>query len=348
MAKDNKTEKATPKRIKKARQDGNVARSKEMTNLFSTLVIAGLLYFFGHLFVENTVTGFRMLLEEKASLAGLSHYAYTYVGLLVRVLWPVMAMVLVLGIVNYLAQVGFLFTTKAIKPDWKRMNPANYFKRVFSLKGIVEITKSLLIIGLLTYVAYVGFRDHLDTLISYTGQNWLYSLQQIIALFKNEFLALLLILAAIGLLDYIYQKYEYKKGLRMSKQEIKDEFKNTEGRPEVKQRQRSIARGLLQGAITKKMADATFVVNNPTHLSVVMRYDKTRDHAPFLLAKGEDELALFIRQVAEAEGVPMITNRSVARTIYFTMNPDEYINEELYAAVIEIMKELMDQGELSL
>ncbi|EAE0904498.1 flagellar type III secretion system protein FlhB [Listeria monocytogenes] len=346
MAKDNKTEKATPRRIKKARNEGNVAKSKELNNAFSLLIVAGLLYFFGEMLIKNTIQAFVALLKQPPKLANMESYSLFYLMEFGKVLMPIMVMVVIFGLMNYGVQVGILFSAKAVKPQFKRLNPANYFKRVFSVKGIVEVVKALLLITLLSYVAYIGFRDHLDTLISYTGQNWLYSLGQIFALFKNEFLALFLVIAVIGLLDFFYQRYDYKKGLRMSKQEIKDEMKDSEGRPEVKQRQRSIARGLLQGSITKKMADATFVVNNPTHISVVMRYDKTKDHAPKLLVKGEDELALFIRQVADTDGVPMITNRQLARSIYYTTNPDEYIQEDLYKDVIEVMKELMDADKI--
>ncbi|EFI83022.1 flagellar type III secretion system protein FlhB [Listeria grayi] len=347
MAKDNKTEKPTPRRIKKAREEGNVAKSKELNNAFSLLIVAGMIFFFGKWWIGNMVTAFKALLEQPPTLGNASSYSLFFILQFGKVLLPVMVMVLVIGILNYAVQVGFLFSAKSIKPQFKRLNPANYFKRVFSVKGIVEVVKALLLITLLSAVAYKGFQSHLQTLISFTGQNWLYSLRQILQLFKNEFLALFLIIVVIGLLDFLYQRYEYKKGLRMSKQDIKEEMKDSEGRPEVKQRQRSIARGLLQGAITKKMLDATFVVNNPTHISVVMRYDKGKDHAPKLLAKGEDELALFIRQIAETDGIPMITNRQVARMIYYSTNEEEYIQEDLYAAVIEIMKELMDKEQLS-
>ncbi|MGG2066225.1 flagellar type III secretion system protein FlhB [Bacillus sp. S14(2024)] len=346
MAKDNKTEKATPQKIKKAREEGNVARSKDLNNLFSVLVLAAVIYFFGDRVGYDIANSVAELLDKISKNTDMAEYFYSMGILLLKISAPVLVLVYAFHILNYMAQVGFLFSAKIIKPKASRINPKSYFTRLFSRRSIVDILKSLFYMILLGYVAYIIFKRNLEKIVSMIGFNWSASLAEIIREMKYVFLAILIILVVVSIIDFIYQKWEHAQDLKMKKEEVKQEHKDNEGDPEVKGKRKSFMHAILQGAITKKMDGATFIVNNPTHISVALRYDKLVDAAPIVVAKGEDELALYMRTLAREQDIPMVENRPLARSLYYQVEEDEAIPEDLYVAVIEVMRYLIQTKQI--
>ncbi|WP_439875637.1 flagellar type III secretion system protein FlhB [Bacillus mycoides] len=346
MAKDNKTEKATPQKRKKSREEGNIARSKDLNNLFSILVLAVVVYFFGDWLGYEIANSVAVLFDQIGKNTDSTEYFYLMGILLLKVSAPILILVYAFHLFNYMIQVGFLFSTKVIKPKASRINPKNYFTRLFSRKSLVDILKSLFYMGFIGYVAYVLFKKNLEKIVSMIGFNWTASLTEIIRQIKFIFLAILIILIVLSIIDFIYQKWEYEQDIKMKKEEVKREHKDNEGDPQVKGKRKNFMQAILQGTIAKKMDGATFIVNNPTHISVVLRYNKQVDAAPIVVAKGEDELALYIRTLAREQEIPMVENRPLARSLYYQVEEDETIPEDLYVAVIEVMRYLIQTNEL--
>lgn len=346
MAKDNKTEKATPQKRKKAREEGNVARSKDLNNLFSILVLAAVIYFLGDIIGAEIANSVAILFDQIGKNTNPTEFFYLMGMQLLKISAPILVLVYVFHFGNYMLQVGFLFSAKVIKPKASRINPKSYFTRLFGRRSIVDITKSLLYMVLIGYIAYVIFRRNLETLVSMIGLNWSATLVEVMDQLKVIFLVILVLLIVTSIADFLYQKWEYEQDLMMKKEEVKREHKDNEGDPEVKGKRKHFMHAILQGTIAKKMDGATFVVNNPTHISVVLRYNKEIDDAPIVVAKGEDELALYIRSLAREQEIPMVENRPLARSLYYQVEEDDVIPEDLYVAVIEVMRYLIQTKQI--
>lgn len=348
MAKDNKTEKATPQKRKKAREEGNVAKSKDLNTLFSMLVLAVIVYFFSDTVAVKIGGSVNELLDAITGSLDAKPFFLLMGSLLLKIMVPVILLVYLFQIVNYILQVRFLFSAKIIKPKPSRINPKNYFTRLFSRKSLVDIVKSLVYVGLFGYVAYFVLQRNLGDMVSMVGMSWSFSVHKVFSEMKVVFFALLILTLVVSVTDFIYQKWEHEQDLKMKKEEIKQEHKDAEGSAEVKQKRKSFMYTILQSAATKKMEDATFVINNPTHICVALRYQKHIDSAPVVVAKGEEELALYMRTLAKENKIPMVENKPLARSLYFTVNEGDIIPEDLYVAVIEVMRYLIQTKQIDM
>ncbi|MFX3622706.1 MAG: flagellar biosynthesis protein FlhB [Ectobacillus sp.] len=348
MAKDNKTEKATPQKRKKAREEGNVAKSKDLNTFFSLLVLAVVVYMFSDVVAVQIGKSFNKLLDSIDGSAEATPFLLLMGSLLLQIMVPIIVLVYVFQMINYVFQVRFLFSPKIIKPKASRINPKNYFTRLFSRKSFIDIFKSILYVGLFGYVAYIVLKRNIGHLVAMVGMNWNVTASKIFTELKIVFFAILILTLVLSVADFIYQKWEYEQDLKMKKEEVKQEHKDNEGSPEVKQRQKSIMYAIIQGAVGKKMEDATFIINNPTHISVALRYRKHIDAAPVLVAKGEEELALYMRTLARERDIPMVENKPLARSLYFNVEEGDIIPEDLYAAVIEVMRYLIQTKQIEI
>ncbi len=336
-----RTEQATPKRREEAREKGRSAKSREITSV--AILFAALIYFY---------FGTQGLLEKLMAILGsLFHssgrtlismdtiYPFS-IALMLKtflILAPVLAILFLVSISANLVQVGFLYSPTALGPDLSKIDPIKGFKRLFSLTSLVELVKSIfkmLIIGLVPYLIIKGEVANFFLLSEQTVS------QIMIYLGKITFKILFstgLVLLVLAILDYAYQRWEYEKGLRMTKQEIKDELKNTEGDPTTKARirrlQREIARKRMMAAVPK----ADVVVTNPTHLAVALKYDRDVDIAPRVVAKGAGYIAEKIKSIAQENGLPLVENKSLAQLLYKIVNIGDLIPENLYRAVAEIL-----------
>ncbi|MFD3445984.1 flagellar biosynthesis protein FlhB [Microbacteriaceae bacterium 4G12] len=348
MAKDNKTEKATPQKRKKAREEGNIAKSKDLNTVFSLLALAAVIYFWSDGIGYEIANAVNTLLDAIDGSTDIKPFLLLLGSLSIKILAPIIILVYVFQIVNYLVQVQFLFSTKVIKPKPSRLNPKNYFSRLFSRRGLIDIAKSLLYVVIFGYISYLVLKNSLPEFVGIIGGNWSSTLSKVFRDLKFLFLAILIASIFLSVIDFLYQKWEHAQDLKMKKEEVKQEHKDNEGSPEVKQRQKSIMYAIMQGAVAKKMEDATFIINNPTHISVALRYRKYYDAAPIVVAKGEDELAVYMRKLARESKIPMVENKPLARSIYFNVNEEEVIPEDLYVAVIEVMRYLIQTKQIEL
>lgn len=255
-----------------------------------------------------------------------------------KVVFPFVGILVIVGVVAGLLQTQFLVTTKTLIPNLEVLNPMQGLTRMFSLRTVVELLKSLAKLGLIGYIAY---RDFIATVPSFpnlieqgvrAGTEFI-ATRSIAALQSIGFGLLVL-----GLLDYGYQYWEFRKSLRMSKQEVKQEFREQEGSPELKQRQRQRAREMaLRRKALKDVPLADVVVTNPTHYAVAIKYDPTQGSAPKVLAKGTDLLAQQMKKIAAENDVPTVENRSLARSLYATVEVGQQVPPELYQAVAEVL-----------
>ena len=234
-------------------------------------------------------------------------------------------------------QVGWKVSSKPMQPKLDRFNPVNGFKRIISKDSIFELFKSILKIGLIIYVAYTSIKDEVnDIFILYDMP-----LDQAISLcgdvIINAGFKISLVYLVVGIADFVYQKYRFNEEMKMTKQEVKDEYKNTEGNPEIKGRQRQRMREASRRRMMQDVPKADVVITNPTHLAVAIKYEPEVNRAPVVLAKGEDYLAQKIKEAAKENHIEIVENKPLARMLYANVDIGSEIPPELYQAVAEIL-----------
>lgn len=336
-----KTEKATPKKKDDARKKGQVAKSADlspaiaMTSFFCLLLLLGssMLGTFQNIMRESFVTysGWQVNEENlKVIIVQLTYEAVKIVG-------PILGLAfLVAVVVNYM-QVGWLFTTEPLQMKLEKLNPIEGAKRLFALRSLVELFKSLLKISAGIFVAYTILWNTKEELVQLS----LKSLGAVLSFTSGEvvklgvYLGLLLFVLAV--LDYGYQRYEYEKNLRMSKQDLKDEHKQAEGDPLIKGKIRERQRSMAIRRMMQELPKADVIITNPTHFAVAIRYDASEMSAPTVVAKGQDYLALKIREVAKKHRIVTMENKPLARALYSQVEIGQQIPEELFKAVAEVL-----------
>lgn len=336
-----KTEPATPKKRQEARQKGQVAKSPELPSAFILLFSFMILFMFGGFFRERFFGLFtvsfndymRMELSQGNVIAIFRELAMSGVLLLAPLF---IGAVVVALVVNYV-EVGFLFTTHPLKPSLNKLNPISGFKRIFSLRSLVNLLKSLfklLIVGLVVFSVLNSKKSGLFAL-SDMPVEYLFGFAGGITLELGLKIGVALVILAI--LDYFYQRYEYLKSLRMSKQDIKDEHKKMEGDPLVKNRIREKQRRVALRRMMQEVPKADVVITNPTHYAVALRYDASKMDAPQVIAKGQDYIALKIREVAREHGIVIMENKPLARALYDKVDIGGFVPADLFQAVAEVL-----------
>lgn len=336
-----KTERATPQRRREVRREGRIPRSAELTSTVTLLaVILGLRIYGGRIW-----SGWQTLMSTDFAHAQTTDLTQQQVSYLMTTqTWDVLKLVLPLLVMGFLAaaitgfaQVGAVFLPNQIVPDFKRVNPFSGMRRLVSTRSLVEALKSMLKLVLVGVVAYSVVRGAVHTVAELMNVD-VASYPRIVGglVFRMiiEIVALMLVLAAF---DYAYQRYDFEKSIRMSIEEIKEEHKRTEGDPVVRGQIRKRGYAISRSRMMKAVETADVVVTNPTHFAVALVYDLNRASAPIVVAKGQDELALKIRQRAEEFEVPVVENRPLARALYDQVEIDTVIPEDLYKAVAEVL-----------
>ncbi|MDR2697641.1 MAG: flagellar biosynthesis protein FlhB [Holophagales bacterium] len=342
MAHDpSRTEKATPKRREKAREEGNILRVQDLD---STLMFgANLFLFIGvwgatlTLMTQQVAYFFKCAGNGTHILDGdLGKLGIDLLWIVLRILLPYFAVNFLVAFAIQFVQHGFKPSFKPLQPKFKKLNPVNGFKRIFSMKSIVELSKGLFKLLIIFWAAYVVIGPKMPVMM----QSMRISLNQGIALMQETLFQLyrnvLLAMLIIATIDFLYQRYQYEKNLKMTKQEIKDESKDAEGNPEIKGKQRSIMMQAAMRRIITQVPKATVVITNPTHFAVALKYDNSTP-APLCVAKGIDHMALKIRERATVSGVPIIENPPLARLLYRSVDIDRPIPADLYQAVAQIL-----------
>jgi len=340
-----KTEKATSKKRKDARDKGQVRQSVEVNTTFCCIVMFGLLLIIWPSFTERLMMIFREYLGPHSIIqvsSGLTRNEL--MGLISRVmmdmlvaLLPILATAMIAGVAINLIQVGFLFTTKSLGMKLNRISPISGFKRMFSVKTLVDLLKSLLKITLIGYIAYSDYSKMLEGFPGFIGRNIYSSFIQIMSTAFTMALKMCLVMVFISVADFLYQWWKYEKDLRMTKQEVKDEYKMMEGDPAIKGKIRAKQRQMSAMRMMARVPEADVVITNPTHYAVALRYDEQTSSAPVVIAKGQDYIARKMKEIALEHNVEIVENPLLAQSLYAMCEIDDEIPADLYQAVADIL-----------
>ena len=343
MADSQKTEKATPKRRRDERKKGNIFFSNDAVSV--VVLLTGLATLF--LTLKSTAGNMEQFLRHCISMTQLSSETPTAGDLgklLVQLLWsfvraagPLLLVPAVAGIAATFFQTKLLVTGESLRPKFSRINPLEGVKRLFSLRSLIEALKGLLKIVVLLYLIYQFLTGVVDLFTKYLFTDLSAACAHLSGLAFQMSMQIAVAYVVLAAADVFYQWWEYERQLRMSKQEIKEEFKQMEGDPQVKGKIKEIQRKMAQSRMMQKVPQADVVVRNPTHFAVALRYKPDRDQAPVVLAKGQDQVALRIVRVAEENHVAVVENVPLARALYASAELGREIPPELYGAVAEVL-----------
>jgi flagellar biosynthetic protein FlhB len=338
--KHSKTEEATPKRLRDSKKKGQTAKSGDLNSAVSFLVFATFLGVLGqHLFSSSFEMIRSTLRTDAYSLSsGLAGTILTQSALrLLGIFMPFGMIAVFVGLAINLAQVGFIFSVEPIKPDFKRLNPIEGFKNIFSSKAIFNMFKSILKLVAVTFITYRGLTKIMMQIVN-SGQ---LGTEKLFTFFMDIVRSLSINIAALmiilGVMDFIFQKREFKKNMRMTKQEIKDEYKQMEGDPKIKAARQQRQRELSMQRMMSEVETSSVIIANPTHIAIALRYEQGVDKAPIVTAKGIDYMAQKIKSKATEKKIPIIENKPLARSMYSKVEPGSFVPVELYQAVAEIL-----------
>ncbi len=341
-----KTEPATAKKLQDARNNGQVAKSQELNHAVGLIALFLMMKIFISFVGEKLLSGFSLynkipdIINE--SIGGLSvmtiHTVIQNVmGTILLILAPFFIIGFSLSVAINVWQVKWKVTTKSIMPKFSKINPLSGFKRIFSKDSLFELLKSIVKIILIIYVAYTSIKDHQNELFLLYDIPLLQVILLVGSIVIDTGLKISLLYFVIGIADFAYQKHKFKEDMKMTKQEVKDEFKNTEGNPEIKGRQRSRMREASQRRMMQSLPSADVVITNPTHYAVAIKYDAQQNSAPVVVAKGEDFLAQKIREAAKEHHIEIVENKPLARMLYANVDIGQEVPPELYQAVAEVL-----------
>lgn len=338
---DDKTEEPTARKLSKAREEGQVARSTELPAAAVTIAALGMLYLTGGPLVaklaEAFASGFhfdRKLVRSPNLLPAMFGHELFEAFLLIA---PLLALTVVVAIAASGATGGFLFSTKAVQPKPDKLNPLNGIKRMFGTRAWVELGKALLKFTLVAGVVAFVLYDNVTTLNGIGRMAFEPAMAVAGRLLAKSALIMACSLIVIAMIDVPFQRWQFMKQMRMSKQEIKDEMKDMEGRPEVKAQIRRRQREMANGRMIDRVKEADVVITNPEHFAVALSYDPNGDSAPILLAKGADAIATRIRDEASKHGIEIFSAPPLARALYFTTELEHPVPEDLYYAVAQVI-----------
>jgi len=343
FAEDGKTEKATPKKRQDARKKGQVLQSREITSTLLLLFIfvgikfsGGFIYSELRFFFRNVLTEY-FKVEDLFSTEALSKLFVESLLVILKTTAPVFAIAVIISLVTGYAQVGFLFTTETLGMKFSKLNPLQGLKRIFSLRSLTELLKSIFKIAVIVAVVYFYIKDEAVNITNLVDMDIISIAAYIASAALDVAIRICIAMIFISILDYGYQWWEYEKSLKMTKQEVKEEYKQTEGNPEVKSKIKQKQRQLSMKRMLHEVPKADVVITNPTHFAVAVRYEPEKSQAPMVIAKGQDYVAQRIKEVARENGVEVVENKPLARSLYETVDVGQAIPPELYQAVAEIL-----------
>ena len=342
-----KTEEPTAKKLDDARKEGQVAKSKEISNALELLAFFSLVYlwtrYMATFFVGNMYDIYSQIPEYIKLYDGHIQeqtISTLFISALLRILL-IMAPFLLVGVlvcvVADVAQVKWKPTTKPLQPKFSKLNPVNGFKRFLSVNSLVELLKSLLKIALVGYVVYSYLRKNMPPIYQFYDLPLNQGIMLIGTLVVNLGLRISAFYVIIALLDFIYQKVKFRNDMKMTKQEVKDEYKNQEGDPQIKSKQRQRMQEASRRRMMQQLPQADVVITNPTHYAVAIKYDPELYDAPYVIAKGADYLAQKIKEEAKEHHIEIVENKPLARMLYANVDIGSVVPPELYQAVAEVL-----------
>lgn len=340
-AADGRTEKATPKRRSEARKKGQVAKSMELNSALIILAIFLALKFFGAGMVDSVSDLMRFFLGNPSAIElnerTVSTLFLSLSMLFLKILLPISLVAMVVGVTASLVQVGFMFTPKPLIPDAKKLNPISGVRRLFSTRALVELAKSLLKISVVGFLAYTTVRDRYLNIVQTIDMDIFGALNTLGSIAYEIGIKASVALLIIAAFDYAYQRYSFEKSIRMTKQEVKEEYKQSEGDPHIKAKIRQRQQEMAQSRMMQAVPTADVIITNPVRLAIAIKYDPESMGAPRVVAKGQRLIAEKIRNIAKEHNIPIVEDKLLARSLYKTVEIDQEVPVELYKAVAEIL-----------
>ena len=342
-----KTEQPTAKKLQDARKNGQVAKSKEITNgtglLGFFLVLKIFMGRMGIDFLEsfssiyNMIPDIAKLIGGTVPERGIVRLLRVAIYKMAEIVLPVLLIGFVIAFLSNYVQVKWKPTTKPLRPKFSKLNPINGFKRIFSLSSLVELLKSFIKIFIISYIAYSYLKDKFETLYLLYDIEIMSAIGLVGQIVTDVGIRISAIYIVFSLADYAYQKWKFNEDMKMTKQEVKDEYKNQEGDPQVKSKIRSKMQEAARRRMMQALPQADVVITNPTHYAVAIKYDPALGDAPMVIAKGQDYLAHKIKETAREHDVEIVENKPLARMLYANVEVGEMVPPELYQAVAEVL-----------
>lgn len=342
MAGESKTEKATDKKRRDERKKGNIFLSKDIITLVSLLGM----FFVMKLYFPQMYVGIKKYLidyinytAEKSDITNdvVSKLSIDFVMAFVKTAMPLLITSCLLVIVSTVFQTRLLFSTESLKPKFSRLSPIQGIKRIFSVRSIVEVLKGIIKISIFFVILYNFVEKHIIDFSRLMSVDLMSACAFILDIIIDMVINIGIAFTAVSVLDYFYQWWEYERQMKMSKEEVKEEYKQLEGDPKVKGKIKETQRKMAMSRMMQAVPTADVVVKNPTHFAVALKYDMNKGNAPIVVAKGQDEVALRIIKVAEENGVYVVENRPLARALYSSVELNQEISADYYGAIAEIL-----------
>ncbi|MEQ5834360.1 flagellar biosynthesis protein FlhB [Marinobacter sp. NFXS9] len=336
-----KTEEATPRRLEKAREEGQTARSRELATMAVLLAGASGLLMFGSTLGASLERIMRYSFSFERMVAFDTNYMTTMLGAAAQdaavALSPILLLLLVASIFGPIGIGGLLFSGKAIAPKLSRMDPLKGLKRMFSLRALIELVKAVAKVALVMVIALVILDQRTDDLLAIAEEAPIPAMEHVLWTLGWSFFLLSCATIIIAAIDVPFQIYDHQKKLRMTKQEVKDEFKDTEGKPEVKSKVRQLQREMAQRRMMQDVPTADVVITNPTHYAVALKYDQKKMAAPVVVAKGADQVAFKIMEIAREHKVDVLRTPPLTRAVYHNTDVGGEIPQGLYVAIAQVL-----------
>jgi flagellar biosynthetic protein FlhB len=336
-----RTEEATPRRLEEARKEGDVPKSAELAQVCALAGAFAAVAFVGGALARNLASELTPFVAHPETIELQGQAGVAVAWRMMMAAGPAVATVLggamLGGVGGNVVQHGVLFTTAKLQPDFSKLSPATGFRRLFGVDGMISFLRSVLKIVLVAAIAWWAIAPHVGELPGLIGVPPLGMLGYITDVGKSLMLAVISFLAALAIVDFVVQRQRFMTRMRMTKEELKEDFKQTEGDPRVKARQRQIRMDRARRRMIQQVPKATVVVANPTHFAVALRYEQGETPAPQCVAKGLDAVALRIREAAEEAGVPVVEDPPLARALYGAVEVDQIIPPQHYEAVAKII-----------
>lgn len=345
-----RTEDATPKRKTEARKKGTVAKSVDLVGAISMMVIAflipGSLQGLG-LGIIQVMKASVSRIPTDVSPASMMTYGSSIAGPLISAVTPLLLTIMVIGIAVNFSQVGFVLSAEPMKPTFDKINPGNGIKRLFSRKALVDGLKAIAKLGIFSYIVYTAVQSDWPKIVNLATTETMTAAMNLGNILHGIVVKIAIVWLIIAAADYFFQRKEVDKQLKMTKDELRREMKEQEGSPELKMAIAQRRRKILKGGMATKLKEATVLVTNPTHFAIAIKYERNSMHAPIVLAKGQDHLALRMRELAKDLELPIIENKPLARALYKQCEAGDFVPRDLFTAVAEVLAFVYKQTEKS-
>lgn len=338
-----KSEKPTAQKLRKAREKGDLPRSKDLTmavGLLASFITMGTFFPYYQQLVGESFTAVGMMAGRLDDEGLLSQFLMLNVWIIVRFI-ATLAPIPVACIVASLVPGGWIFTVSKLKPDFKKLSPISGVKRLFASSHFVDVGKMMLKCSIILAVLYSMVHSSLDPLLHLQRLSLNQAIHQGFGILHHVLVYFIAVIVIFALLDVPLTKFMFTKKMRMTKQEVKEEYKNNDGNPQIKGRIRQLQRQMAMGQISRTVPDADVIITNPTHYAVALKYDPNKAEAPYIVAKGMDDIALHIRDVARQHQIEIVEFPPLARAVYHTTRVNQQIPAQLFRAIAHVLTYVM-------